>query len=179
MPFSCLADFVAWRWRRHVLPKRQFTYGLHGAVSQKMTSLITTAERTSDLTCVSQLHILHPCILWTETTPRGLTALAVVWILGPTLVGHRTVPAVYKTKDMHAYVTRPVGVASRQRRAVETLPHEDSPRTRWDPNRVMRWWIRIQFENKKRINYFVFIEITVGPRQHSDSLLQVSLPWKA
>jgi hypothetical protein len=55
-------------------------------------------------------------------------------------VGHRTVPAVYKTKDMHAYVTRPVGVASRQRRAVETLLQEDSPRSRWELNRGIPIW---------------------------------------
>jgi hypothetical protein len=34
-------------------PKRQFTYGLHSAISQKMATFITTAVRTSNPTCIS------------------------------------------------------------------------------------------------------------------------------
>jgi hypothetical protein len=30
---SCPAEFLPWRWRRYVPPKRRFTYGLHGSIS--------------------------------------------------------------------------------------------------------------------------------------------------
>jgi hypothetical protein len=33
---SCLADIRPWRWRWYFPPKRRFTYGLRGAISQKM-----------------------------------------------------------------------------------------------------------------------------------------------
>jgi hypothetical protein len=35
---SCLVDFRTWRWRWFVLPKRRFTYGLHGGISQEMVT---------------------------------------------------------------------------------------------------------------------------------------------
>jgi hypothetical protein len=45
---SCSVDFRPWRWRWYLLSKRRFIYGLHGAVSQKMATFITTAVRTSN-----------------------------------------------------------------------------------------------------------------------------------
>jgi hypothetical protein len=42
---SCSANFRPWRWRWYIPPKRQFAYGLHGAISQKMATFITTAVR--------------------------------------------------------------------------------------------------------------------------------------
>jgi hypothetical protein len=38
--------YVGFWW--YVPPKRWFTYGLHGTISRKMTTFITTAVRTSD-----------------------------------------------------------------------------------------------------------------------------------
>jgi hypothetical protein len=35
---SCLANFLPWRWRWYVPPKRSFTYVLQGAISQKMAT---------------------------------------------------------------------------------------------------------------------------------------------
>jgi hypothetical protein len=55
---SCSADFRPWKWRWNVPPKLRFTYGLHGAVSQKMATFIATTVRTSTPTtelCVSHL----------------------------------------------------------------------------------------------------------------------------
>jgi hypothetical protein len=37
----CLADFLLWRWSWYVRPKRRFTCGLHGAMSQKMATFNT------------------------------------------------------------------------------------------------------------------------------------------
>jgi hypothetical protein len=42
-----------------VTPKRRFTYGLHGAISQKMETLITTAVRTSTSTDSHKIHIIY------------------------------------------------------------------------------------------------------------------------
>jgi hypothetical protein len=53
---SCLADFQPWRWRWYVPPKRRFTYGLHGAISQKLAILITTAVRISNPTQSSNVY---------------------------------------------------------------------------------------------------------------------------
>jgi hypothetical protein len=33
---SCSADFSPWKWRSYVPPKRRFTYGLRGTISQMM-----------------------------------------------------------------------------------------------------------------------------------------------
>jgi hypothetical protein len=46
---SSLADFLPWRWRRYVNPKRRFTQDLQGATSQKTTFFIVTAVKTSNL----------------------------------------------------------------------------------------------------------------------------------
>jgi hypothetical protein len=47
MLVSCLADFDAEDRGGNVPSKHRFTYGLHGAISLKMTTAITTAIRTS------------------------------------------------------------------------------------------------------------------------------------
>jgi hypothetical protein len=41
MLVSCLDDFQPSRWRRYIPPKCLFTYGLHGAISQKMATFDT------------------------------------------------------------------------------------------------------------------------------------------
>jgi hypothetical protein len=46
---SCSANFRPWRWRLYDPPKRRSTYRLHGTISQKMATFITTAVRTSNL----------------------------------------------------------------------------------------------------------------------------------
>jgi hypothetical protein len=38
---SCSANFLPWRWRWYVLPKRRFTYRLQGSISQMMATFIT------------------------------------------------------------------------------------------------------------------------------------------
>jgi hypothetical protein len=45
---SCSADFRRWRRSWYVPTKRRFTYGLHGAISQKMATFISTGVRTTD-----------------------------------------------------------------------------------------------------------------------------------
>jgi hypothetical protein len=47
---SSLADFLSWRWRRYVPPKRRFTQDLHGNTSRKTTFFIATEVKTSNLT---------------------------------------------------------------------------------------------------------------------------------
>jgi hypothetical protein len=47
-PVSCSADFRLWRKRWYVPPKRRFTYELHDDISQKMTTFVSTAARTSN-----------------------------------------------------------------------------------------------------------------------------------
>jgi hypothetical protein len=46
---SCSTDFLPWRLRWHVPPKRRFAHGPRGAISQKMATFITTTVRTSNL----------------------------------------------------------------------------------------------------------------------------------
>jgi hypothetical protein len=47
---SSLANFMSWRWRRYVPPKRRFTQYLHDDKSQNKTFFIATAVKTSNLT---------------------------------------------------------------------------------------------------------------------------------
>jgi hypothetical protein len=42
--------FLPWRWRWYTPPKCWFTFGIHGAISQKMVTFITTLVRTSNPT---------------------------------------------------------------------------------------------------------------------------------
>jgi hypothetical protein len=50
-------------------PKRRFTYGLHGSISQKMATFITTAVRASNPTYCSACSTCAPlqsaCNMWT------------------------------------------------------------------------------------------------------------------
>jgi hypothetical protein len=47
---SSLADFLPWRWRRYVPPKRWLTQYLHSATYKKTAFFIVTAVETSTLT---------------------------------------------------------------------------------------------------------------------------------
>jgi hypothetical protein len=65
IPASCLylslLNHLPRSWRRHVLPKRRFTFsGQHGIMSQKTGLFITTGVRTSTPTFVifSKCHLL-------------------------------------------------------------------------------------------------------------------------
>jgi hypothetical protein len=55
----CSADILPWRRRSCVPPKRRFTYGAHGAISQKVVAFISTAVRTSDPTYLSWFPLLN------------------------------------------------------------------------------------------------------------------------
>jgi hypothetical protein len=43
-------NFLPWRWRQYIPPKRRFTQDLHGATSQKSAFFIVTDLKTSVLT---------------------------------------------------------------------------------------------------------------------------------
>jgi hypothetical protein len=45
-----MLDIRPWRWRWYVPTKRRFIYGLHGAISQKVTTFIAIVVRTSNST---------------------------------------------------------------------------------------------------------------------------------
>jgi hypothetical protein len=62
-----LLIFWPWKWRRHVPPKRGFTFnGLHGVTSQKMVSFITTGVRTSN----PYIHHSYRFLYCSVTMPR-------------------------------------------------------------------------------------------------------------
>jgi hypothetical protein len=44
---SCWADFRTWNWSLFIPPKRRFINGVQGTIFQKMTTVVTTAVRTS------------------------------------------------------------------------------------------------------------------------------------
>jgi hypothetical protein len=52
----CSADFLPWRWKWYVPPKRRSTYDPHGAMAQKMAIFMTTAVRTSNPTWIERVH---------------------------------------------------------------------------------------------------------------------------
>jgi hypothetical protein len=56
---SSLTDFLPWRWRRYVAPKRLFTQELHDAKSQKSAIFIVTAVKTSNLTLLNMFPCMH------------------------------------------------------------------------------------------------------------------------
>jgi hypothetical protein len=57
---SSLADFLPWKWRRYLPPKRLFTQDLHGAKSQRAAFFIVTPVKTSNLTNRFLLCLLIP-----------------------------------------------------------------------------------------------------------------------
>jgi hypothetical protein len=83
LPASCC--FFAWlilrlwRWRQHVLPKRQLIFnGILGIISQKIKVFITTAVRT-----------------WNSTRNIGLSVKTAVW------ESNRTSPNCYRHTNLH------------------------------------------------------------------------------
>jgi hypothetical protein len=84
---TCYSLVSCWHYFRPFPPKRRFTYGLHGAISQKMTKFITTAVRTSH-------PITHVFVATTVKTsnPTPMSSLPPPWepqILNPRLHNHR------------------------------------------------------------------------------------------
>jgi hypothetical protein len=76
---SCSSDFRPWRWMWYVPPKCPITYGLHGAITQKMAQFITV--RASNLKKRYSLYIrnpLHPHATWSvlDTLIRNLSSYA-------------------------------------------------------------------------------------------------------
>jgi hypothetical protein len=78
-----------WRWRRCVPLKRRLTFnGLHGILSQKIVSFITTTVRTSNptwlwlsvcLVCFLQLQCKHVDCFWNELLTTNLLWSRYIW----------------------------------------------------------------------------------------------------
>jgi hypothetical protein len=58
-PVPRSADFLPWRWRWYIPPKRRFEYRLHGAISQKMATF-KQFERLCGRECVVIPNIMVP-----------------------------------------------------------------------------------------------------------------------
>jgi hypothetical protein len=62
----CSADFLPWRWRWYVPPKRRFTYGLHGAIPQKTATYSLFQSEETAKKCVRKV-IQYLLLGWFST----------------------------------------------------------------------------------------------------------------